>query len=52
MKERCTKAQGEREIKVSMEYLRLKRQAREQLKSDALSVRRMHKPESVWPNQE
>ncbi|WP_253945009.1 transposase, partial [Paenibacillus sp. NEAU-GSW1] len=34
-----------------MEYLRLKRQAREQLKSEdgyALSVRRMHEPERVF----
>ncbi|WP_253944991.1 transposase [Paenibacillus sp. NEAU-GSW1] len=51
LKERCKKAQGEREIKVSIEYLRLKRQAREQLKSEdgyALTVRRMHEPERVF----
>ncbi|MCK9860875.1 IS1182 family transposase, partial [Paenibacillus sp. ATY16] len=51
LKERCTKAQGDREIKVSKEYLRLKQQAREQLKREnghALSVRRMHEPESVF----
>ncbi|MCM3626919.1 transposase [Paenibacillus glycanilyticus] len=51
LKDRCTRAQGDREIKVSMEYLRLKQQAREQLKSEdghALSVRRMHEPESVF----
>ncbi|MCK9860107.1 transposase [Paenibacillus sp. ATY16] len=51
LKDKCTKAQGDREIKVSKEYLRLKQQAREQLKSEnghALSVRRMHEPESVF----
>lgn len=51
LKALCTKASGEREIQVSMNYLRYKRQAREQLTSKegyALSVQRMHEPESVF----
>ncbi|MFF2094294.1 transposase, partial [Paenibacillus sp. NPDC058174] len=51
LKERCTKAQGPREISVSIQYLRYKQQAREKLKSEeghALSVRRMIEPESVF----
>lgn len=51
LKDRCTKAHGDREIKVRMEYLQLKQQVREQLKSEdglALSVRRMHEPESAF----
>ncbi|MBB3111487.1 transposase [Paenibacillus phyllosphaerae] len=51
LKPKCTKAKGDREIQVSMNYLHMKRQAREHLKSKegyALSVRRMHEPESVF----
>ena len=51
LKPDCTKAAGDREIKVSMAYLRYKPNARERLKSEegyALSVRRMHEPESVF----
>ncbi len=46
-----TKAQGDREIKVSMKYLRLKNQARQKLRSEegyALAVRRMIEPEPVF----
>ncbi|WP_339272091.1 transposase [Paenibacillus sp. FSL K6-1330] len=45
----CTKAQGNREISVSLRYLRYKQQVREKLRSEegyALSVRRMVEPES------
>ncbi|MBW4837915.1 MAG: IS1182 family transposase [Paenibacillaceae bacterium] len=51
LKASCTKASGDREIQVSMNYLRYKKQAREQLTSEegyALSVQRMHEPESVF----
>jgi hypothetical protein len=51
LKPQCTKAAGNREVKVSLEYLRLKNQAREKLRSDegyALSVKRMIEPESVF----
>ncbi|MFB9324935.1 transposase, partial [Paenibacillus aurantiacus] len=51
LKVNCTKTAGDREIKVSLDYLRYKQQARERLKSEegyALSVRRMHEPESVF----
>ncbi|NGP58031.1 IS1182 family transposase [Paenibacillus thiaminolyticus] len=51
LKPQCTKAQGDREIKVSMKYLRLKNQAREKLRSEegyALAVRRMIEPEPVF----
>ncbi|MBP1155783.1 hypothetical protein ACVKN2_000822 [Paenibacillus sp. PvR018] len=51
IKSDCTKAQGNREIRVSMKYLRQKRQARELLQSEEgykLSVRRMIEPESVF----
>ncbi|SEC50070.1 IS1182 family transposase [Paenibacillus sp. GP183] len=51
LKPKCTKAAGNREVKVSLEYLRLKNQAREKLRSEegyALSVRRMIEPESVF----
>lgn len=51
LKEACTKAKGNREISVSMQYLRYKQQAREKLRSEegyALSVRRMIEPESVF----
>lgn len=51
LKASCTKASGNREIQVSMEYLRYKKQVREMLSSEegyALSVRRMHEPESVF----
>ncbi|WP_251036112.1 transposase, partial [Paenibacillus sp. ISL-20] len=47
----CTKAQGNREISVSLRYLRYKQQVREKLRSEegyALSVRRMVEPESVF----
>jgi transposase len=50
-KEACTKAKGNREISVSLKYLRYKQQAREKLRSEegyALSVRRMIEPESVF----
>nr|WP_312876249.1 transposase [Paenibacillus frigoriresistens] len=48
LKPKCMKAEGNREIKVSMKYLRLKNQAREKLRSEegyALAVRRMIEPE-------
>lgn len=51
LKPQCTKAQGNREIKVSMKYLRLKNQARERLCSEegyTLAVRRMTEPEPVF----
>jgi len=51
LKPSCTKAQGNREISVSLKYLRYKQQAREKLRSEegyALSVRRMVEPESVF----
>jgi transposase len=51
LKPSCTKAAGNREVKVSHTYLKLKRQAREKLRSEegyALSVRRMVEPESVF----
>ncbi|WCF11077.1 IS1182 family transposase [Paenibacillus thiaminolyticus] len=51
LKAACTKAKGNREIRVSMKYLRYKQQAREKLRSEegyALSVRRMVEPESVF----
>jgi len=50
-KSECTKAKGNREIRVSMTYLRQKQKTREILKSEegyALSVRRMIEPESVF----
>ena len=51
LKSDCTKAKGNREIRVSMKYLRQKQQARELLQSEEgykLSVRRMIEPESVF----
>jgi transposase len=51
LKERCTKASGNREVVVSMERLRYQNQAREILRSEegyALAVRRMTEPESVF----
>ncbi|OME78572.1 transposase [Paenibacillus sp. FSL A5-0031] len=51
IKSACTKAQGEREIRVSLRYMHYKRQVREKLRSEegyALSVRRMIEPESVF----
>ncbi|MFF2484558.1 transposase, partial [Paenibacillus sp. NPDC058071] len=51
LKPSCTKAQGNREISVSLKYLRYKQQVREKLRSEegyALSVRRMIEPESVF----
>jgi transposase len=51
LKSACTKAAGNREIKVSLRYMRFKQKAREKLRSEegyALSVRRMIEPESVF----
>ncbi|MEW9702983.1 IS1182 family transposase [Paenibacillus sp. SI8] len=51
LKTQCTKAEGNREVKVSMKYWRLKNQAREKLRSEeghALAVRRMIEPEPVF----
>jgi transposase len=51
LKPSCTKAVGNREVKVSLKYMRLRKQAREKLRSEegyALSVRRMIEPESVF----
>uniref|UniRef100_UPI0018DC994F transposase n=1 Tax=Paenibacillus zanthoxyli TaxID=369399 RepID=UPI0018DC994F len=51
LKERCTKAAGNREMVVSLERLRYQKQAREILRSEegyALAVRRMTEPESVF----
>lgn len=50
-KEQCTKAAGNREIRVSLQYLRFKQQAKERLQSEKgkqLSVKRMTEPESVF----
>ncbi|QUL58043.1 IS1182 family transposase [Paenibacillus tritici] len=51
LKERCTKAAGNREVVVSLERLRYQNQARKILRSEegyALAVRRMTEPESVF----
>jgi transposase len=51
LRDRCSKAEGNREIRVSMEYLRYKLQAGEKLRSEegrALSTRRMVEVESVF----
>ncbi|WP_178382861.1 transposase, partial [Paenibacillus sp. P46E] len=51
LKERCTKAAGDREVVVSLERLRYQKQAREILRSEegyGLAVRRMTEPESVF----
>ncbi|MGG1556444.1 IS1182 family transposase [Paenibacillus ferrarius] len=51
LKSQCTKTEGNREVKVSLNYLRLKNQAREKLRSEegyALAVRRMIEPEPVF----
>ncbi|BCG61364.1 IS1182 family transposase [Paenibacillus sp. URB8-2] len=51
LKDRCTKAAGNREVAVSLERLRYQKQAREILRSEdgyALTVRRMTEPESVF----
>lgn len=51
LKSDCTKATGNREISVSLRYIRYKQQVREKLRSEegyALSVRRMIEPESVF----
>jgi transposase len=51
LKAKCTKAAGNREVKVSLQYLRFKQRAKEHLRSDegrALSVRRMCEIESVF----
>ena len=50
-KSACTKSEGNREVSVSLEYMRYKEQVREKLRSEegyALSVRRMIEPESVF----
>lgn len=50
-KEQCTKATGNREIRVSIPYLRFKQQAKDLLQSEAgreLSVQRMTEVESVF----
>ncbi|MGG0816224.1 IS1182 family transposase [Paenibacillus alvei] len=51
LKAACSKANGNREIRVSMQYLRYKQRVQEKLRSEegyALSVRRMIEPESVF----
>ncbi|WP_058304253.1 IS1182 family transposase [Gorillibacterium timonense] len=51
LKSQCTKAQGNREIRVSMKYMQLKNQARQKLRSAegyALAVQRMIEPEPVF----
>ncbi|WNS45010.1 transposase [Paenibacillus sp. MMS20-IR301] len=51
LKERCTKAAGNREVVVSLERLLYQKQARDILRSEegyALAVRRMTEPESVF----
>lgn len=51
LKPSCTKAAGNREVKASLKYMRLKKQARDKLRSEegyALAVRRMIEPESVF----
>lgn len=51
LKATCTKAQGDREIAVSLTYMRQKNEMRERLRSEEgymLSVRRMVEPESVF----
>jgi transposase len=51
LKSSCTKAAGNREIQVSLAYMRFKQQAKEKLRSEEgykLSVRRMIEPESVF----
>ncbi len=51
MKSICTRAQGDREIAISLTYLRQKNEMRERLRSEEgyrLSVRRMIEPESVF----
>lgn len=51
LKASCTKTQGNREIRVSMDYIRYKQQAREKLRSEegrVLSARRMVEVESVF----
>nr|WP_240479670.1 transposase [Paenibacillus wynnii] len=51
LKERCTKATGNREVVVSLERMRYQKQARAILQSEegyALAVHRMTEPESVF----
>ncbi|GIQ68567.1 IS1182 family transposase [Xylanibacillus composti] len=51
LKSSCTKAAGNRELRISMKYLRYKKQMRDKLSSEegyALAVRRMIEPESVF----
>lgn len=53
LKTKCTTAKGNREITVSLTYMRQKNEMRERLRSEegyTLSVRRMTEPESVWTN--
>lgn len=51
LKSACTKSAGNREVSVSLEYMRYKEQVRKKLRSEegyALAVRRMIEPESVF----
>jgi hypothetical protein len=51
LKSACTKAQGNREISVSLKYIAYKQQVREKLRREEgykLSVKRMIEPESVF----
>ncbi|MFD0675245.1 IS1182 family transposase [Cohnella sp. GCM10027633] len=51
LKSICTKSAGNREVSVSMRYMRYKEQVREKLRSEegyALAIRRMIEPESVF----
>lgn len=51
LKSSCTKAEGNREVKVSLRYFHYKQQVREKLSSQEgweLAVRRMTEPESVF----
>ncbi|MBB6022466.1 hypothetical protein HNR77_003563 [Paenibacillus sp. JGP012] len=51
LKATCTKAKGEREIAISLTYMRQKNEMRERLRSEegyTLSVQRMIEPESVF----
>jgi hypothetical protein len=51
LKPSCTKAASNRKVKVSLKYMRMKKQARDKLRSNdgyALLVRRIIEPESVF----
>lgn len=51
LKAACTKAKGDREVKISQTYMRYKQEVREKLRSEegyTLMVRRMIEPESVF----